>query len=62
MKLTVTEGNLINLENVFNALVLKTEKGEIISICMRDSGFEFSYNGIKYSAKNNILEKIKTNE
>lgn len=62
MKLTITEDYLVCLEDVFNPLILKTEKGEIMTVCMRDSGFEFSYNGVKYSAKNSILEQIKTNE
>lgn len=55
MKTTVTEEGLIKFEQVFNPIVLETEKGETLSICMRDSGFEFSYNGEMYFAKEGFV-------
>lgn len=48
MKITVNEDKSIQLENVFNEIVLKTSDGEEIIICMRDSGFEFTYQSKKY--------------
>lgn len=58
MKLTVNKSNNIQLEEVFNSIVLKTDDGEEMRISMRDSGFEFQYQGIWYSAKQGNLEKI----
>ena len=45
MKLTTTENNEIQLEEVFNSIILKTSDGEEMAICMRDTGFEFKYQG-----------------
>lgn len=58
MKVTTDEKGAILLENVFNPIILKTNSGEELIICMRDSGFEFSYQNEQYSAKNNIVEKV----
>ncbi|MGK0446572.1 MAG: hypothetical protein ACJA2M_000341 [Polaribacter sp.] len=51
MRITVNEENTMHLEEVFNSVVLKTSDGEKMVICMRDSGFEFNYQGKWYSAK-----------
>jgi hypothetical protein len=60
MKLSVTEDNSILLEDVFSGLTLKTASGETMSICMRDSGFEFNYQGKWYFAKDGYVEPFKT--
>lgn len=59
MKVTVTEDLSIQLEEVFSGLTLKTESGETMSICMRDSGFEFNYQGEWYFAKAGYVEPFK---
>lgn len=51
MKTTVNQDNLIQLEEVYNPIVLKTSSGEELVISMRDSGFEFNYQGEMYFAK-----------
>ena len=51
MKVTVKEDYSIQLEDVFNGITLKTSSGEEMVICMRDSGFEFKYQGEQYFAK-----------
>lgn len=56
MKLSVTEEFGIQLEEVFNGITLKNDSGETMSICMRDSGFEFSYQGKWYFAKQGYVE------
>jgi hypothetical protein len=56
MKVTVTDDLGIQLEEVFSGLTLKTESGETMSICMRDSGFEFNYQGEWYFAKEGYVE------
>jgi hypothetical protein len=58
MKVTVKEDLGIQLEEVFNSLTLKTESGEKMSICMRDSGFEFKYQGEWYFAKEGHVGKL----
>lgn len=56
MKVNVNEDYSIQLEEVFNPIVLKTQDGEVMSICMRDSGFEFNYQGEWYFAKEGYVE------
>ena len=59
MKVTVLEDFTIQLEEVFNSIVLKTEDGEEMTICMRDSGFEFKYQGEWYFAKEGYVEPFR---
>ncbi len=59
MKITVTQNKEIQLEEVYNSIVLKTKDGEEIAICMRDSGFEFRYQDNWYFAKEGNLEPFK---
>lgn len=58
MNLTVDQNNNIVLREVFNPIVLITDDDDIMIICMRDSGFEFTYQGKSYSAKQGIIEKL----
>jgi len=60
MKITVLEDRTIQLEEVFNSIVLKTDQGEELSICMRDSGFEFKYQDKWYFAKEGYVEPFQT--
>jgi hypothetical protein len=59
MKVTTNENGVIQLEEVFNSIVLKTKDGEQMGICMRDSGFEFNYQGEWYFAKEGFVEPFK---
>lgn len=59
MKITVNEHRDIQLEEVYNSIVLKTRDGEEMAICMRDSGFEFKYQGEWYSAQQGLIKKMK---
>jgi hypothetical protein len=56
MKVTVNEDFTLKFEEVFNPIELVTSKGEKMSICMRDGGFEFNYQGRGYSARNGALK------
>ena len=56
MKISVGENRNMLLEEVFNSIVLKTAGGEEMAICMRDSGFEFQYQGKWYFAKEGCVE------
>jgi hypothetical protein len=60
MKLTIIEDLTLQLEQVFTGITLKSESGETMSICMRDTGFEFNYQGKQYFAKNGIVDKFPT--
>lgn len=60
MKVTTNDKNNIQLEEVFNPVIFKTSSGEELCICMRDSGFEFTYEGKKYSAQKGVIDKIKS--
>lgn len=51
MKVSVDENRNILLEEIFTGVILKTRDGEQLGICMRDSGFEFTYQGKSYSAQ-----------
>ena len=51
MKISINEDNIIQLEEVYNSIILKTRDGEEMYICMRDSGFEFKYQGKWYFAQ-----------
>jgi hypothetical protein len=59
MKVTTNYHGIIQLEEVFNGIILKTRDGEEMIIYMRDSGFEFGYNGELYSAKEGFVEPFK---
>lgn len=58
MKLTTDENGEIILEDVFSGVGLKTRDGEFMGICMRDTGFEFNYQGTWYEAKGGIIRKL----
>ena len=58
MKLGVDEDLNIVLREVFNSVVLKTSSNETMAICMRDSGFEFKYQGVWYEAKEGVVQKM----
>jgi hypothetical protein len=59
MKIETNEFGRFQLTEVFEPLVLISERNEEFIICMRDSGFEFAYNGVKYSAQEGTLKKMK---
>ncbi len=59
MKINQLGDHTIQFEEVFNPISLKTKDGEEISICMRDSGFEFKYGSKFYSAQKGVLKELK---
>ena len=59
MKVITNEQGVIQLEEVFSGIILKTPDGEEMSICMRDSGFEFNYQGEWYFAKEGFVEPFR---
>ena len=59
MKILINEEKLIELKEVYNPIVLNAEKGEKISICMRDGGFELRYNSKLYIIHHGEVNEIK---
>jgi len=59
MKVTTNEQGVIQLEEVFSGIILKTPDGEEMTICMRDSGFEINYQGEWYFAKEGFVMQFK---
>ena len=57
MRIDVSEDGYIELRNVYNPVYLRTDDGEEMNICMRDSGFEFEYMGKKYSAQEGKIDR-----
>ena len=58
MKVEVGLDGNIELTSVYNPIILRTDSGEILAITMRDSGFEFKYQGVWYSAKGGVIESF----
>ena len=58
MKVEVNDKGSIVLKEVYAGLTLETADGETMGICMRDSGFEFNYQGNLYSAQGGVLKPI----
>ena len=59
MKINVNENNVLEITEVYNSILLKTNDNEKMYISMRDSGFEINYEGQWYSLKEGIVKKIK---
>ncbi len=59
MKISVEDDYSILLEEVYSGLSLKTRDGETMGICMRDTGFEFTYQGQWYSAQKGVITKVE---
>ena len=62
MKINTTDKGEILLTEVYSGVLLETDDKETIGICMRDTGFEFNYNGVWYEAKQGIVREMKKEE
>lgn len=58
MKISIDEDGEFLLEKVYSGIGLKSDDGEEFSICMRDTGFEFNYQGVWYEAKQGKVNKF----
>ena len=54
----IAEKNDLVITEAYSGVLLRTEDGEELGICMRDSGFEFTYQGKNYSAQRGILKPM----
>ena len=55
------EANNIVLKEVYCGIELVSDDRETFGIWMRDSGFEFTYGGEQYEAKNGKIRKMSNN-
>ena len=58
MNVEVNDKGIIELREVFNGLTLITTDGEKLSIAMRDSGFEITYQDVWYELKEGNINKL----
>ncbi|NLR94948.1 hypothetical protein [Flammeovirga agarivorans] len=59
MKIETNKNGEIILKEVYSSIGLESDNKELLDICMRDSGFEFKYNGQLYEAKQGKVRKLK---
>jgi hypothetical protein len=62
MKVEIEEDRTIVLKEVYSGVKLETSDGETMGICMRDSGFEFKYDGKWYSAQEGVIKCMKDDQ
>ncbi len=58
MEIDVTEDGTIRFKKVFNSIVLESEDGEQLAVCMRDTGFEVKYGDSWISMKEGKLSGL----
>jgi hypothetical protein len=62
MKVEVNENYGIVLKEVFNGVRFETEDGEVLTVCMRDGGFEIGVGSDKipkrYSIQKGFIERL----
>ena len=46
------------IRHVYNSIVFESNDGEQLALCMRDSGYEFKYEGVWYEAKNGKVNPL----
>lgn len=59
MTINVNEARELEVTKFYSGLVLISDDKEKFGICLRDSGFEFKYNNICYSAKEGKLVPLR---
>jgi hypothetical protein len=59
MKISINQDDSFQLEQFYLPITLVSDNKEEISICLRDGGFEFKYQGDLYAAKNGKVELMK---
>ena len=60
MKIEANDKGEIILKEVYSGVGLETRDGEFMGICMRDTGFEFTYQGKNYSAQNGVVSLVNS--
>ena len=58
MRIEISPDRELVIKEVFSGVLLISDSGEEMGICMRDSGFEFTYAGAYYEAKTGKLSRL----
>lgn len=58
MEVTTDENRNLVFEKVFTPVIFKSAEGEELGIVMRDTGFEFKYQGKWYEAKEGQVREM----
>lgn len=53
-----TESN-VTITKVYIGLRIVSDVGEVMSVCMRDGGFEFKFGDSWYTARNGEIRKVQ---
>jgi len=62
MNIEVNDKGIIELREVFVGIKFITKDGEELHICMRDSGFEITYENEWYELKEGEVKKLEPNK
>ena len=57
MNIAINKDCILEITELYNPIVLKSNAGETIVVCMRDTGFEFRYGGKLIEAKRGKVKK-----
>jgi hypothetical protein len=58
MRIEVNQHREMEIREVFNPIRLATRDGEELSVCMRDTGFEITYQGQRYEMKKGEVKPL----
>lgn len=58
MNISTNNESSMLFENVLDSIEFRTASRETLTICMRDTGYEFTYGGIRYEAKLGVLKPM----
>jgi hypothetical protein len=56
--MVVENNHILVFKEVYNPLTFISTKGESLQLCMRDGGFEFTYQGKTYEAKGGEVNEL----
>lgn len=59
MNIEVNDKGIIELKEVFGGVIFITRDGEKLHVCMRDSGFEITYENEWYELKEGKVKKLQ---
>lgn len=58
MEVNINEDRELEITKFYSGILLVSDDKEKFGICLRDSGFEFKYNGEWYEAKGGVIKKL----
>jgi hypothetical protein len=58
MRIDIDEQHNLRLKEIYNGVIIETNSGEELFLCMRDSGFEISYGDKRYSLQKGDINEM----